>query len=129
MSGLPQVIAEIAEVAGPDAAWALAAARGGQQVFIPATVKPGHWLADLVGLEAAEKICGHFSANGRGDTILIPMATLARKREAIARALSGGAKIDQAAGMAGVHRRTVFRHKRRRTEAADRPTDQGDFFD
>lgn len=129
MNGLPQVIAEIAEAAGPDAAWALVSARGGQQVFIPATVKPGHWLADLVGIEAAEKICSHFSVNGRGDTMLIPMAAHVRKREVLAKALADGAKVDQAAGLAGVHRRTVFRHKRRQAQRAARNPNQGEFFD
>lgn len=129
MNGLPQVIAEIAEVAGPDAAWTLASARGGQQVFIPATVKSGHWLADLVGIEAAERICSHFSANGRGDTILIPMAAHVRKREVLAKAMAEGAKVDQAAGLAGVHRRTVFRHRRRQALAAAKTSKQSDFFE
>jgi hypothetical protein len=124
MSALPQVIAEIAEVAGPDAAWALASAKGGQQVFIPASPKDGHWLVQLVGIEAAQQICAHFSANGRGDTILIPMATNARRREALAKALSEGAKVDQAAARAGVHRRTVFRHRKRA-----KSNGQGGLFD
>lgn len=121
MTELPAVIAEIAEVAGMDAAWTLARAKGGQQVFIPAKVKPDHWLAKLVGHEAALRICEHFSANGRGDDILIPMAVASRRHEVLSRALSDGATVDKAAALAGVHRRTVFRHRKRNK-------DQGELF-
>lgn len=117
-AGLPLVIAEIAEVAGLDAAWALARSKGGQQVFIPARIKADHWLSKLVGFDAAQKICEHYSTNGRGDDILIPMASTARKAQALQRAMASGLKVDQAAAAAGVHRRTVFRHRRRAKDAA-----------
>src|SRR5690606_38645812 len=110
---LPGIVAEIAEVAGIDAAWALVGAKGGQQVFIPAKAKPDHWLTKLVGLEAAQAICKHFSINNRGDDILIPMAVASRRHEILARALSEGVAVDKAASLAGMHRRTVFRHRKR----------------
>lgn len=118
---LPSIIAEIAEVAGMDAAWALARAKGGQQVFIPAKAKPDHWLPRLVGMEAAEAICKHFSTNYRGVDILIPMAVAWRRHEILSKALSDGVPVDKAAALAGVHRRTVFRHRRRNK-------DQGELF-
>lgn len=121
--GLPAVLEEIAEVAGVDAAWTIAHAKGGQQVFIPADAPSEHWLTKLVGRDAAQKICDHFRANGRGDDILIPMASAARRREAWQRALESGGTANQTASVLGVHRRTVFRHRKRQ-----RNEDQGDLF-
>ena len=46
---LPGVLAEIAAVAGEDAALAVAAAHGGTQVYIPPAPARDHWLARLVG--------------------------------------------------------------------------------
>ncbi|HEV7345753.1 MAG TPA: helix-turn-helix domain-containing protein [Devosia sp.] len=133
MNELPAVMAEIAEVAGLDAAWALAQAKGGQQVFIPAKVRPDHWLSKLVGFDAAQKICQHFSVGGRGDDILIPMASTARRNQALQRALAQGLKVNQAAAAAGVHRRTVLRHRKREkgakaSAASKRNKAQGDLF-
>jgi hypothetical protein len=132
MNELPAVMAEIAEVAGPDAAWTLARAKGGQQVFFPAKARPDHWLAKLVGFDAAKKICEHFSVGGRGDDILIPMASAARRNQALRQALAQGLKVDQAAAAAGVHRRTVLRHRKRakgaKATAAKANKTQGDLF-
>lgn len=122
-AALPQVIAEIAEVAGPDAAWALARARGGQRVFVPAEAENGHWLVELVGMEAARVICKHFSTNGRGGDVLIPMASAARRRELFDRTLREH-KVDSAAAILGVHRRTVQRHRKRMRDKG-----QGRLFD
>lgn len=106
-----------------DAAWTILAAKGGQQVFIPASVDADHWLAKLVGLDAARKICDRFSAGGRGDDILIPMATASRKAEAYAKAIEANLSVNQTAAAVGVHRRTVFRHF-----AKIRDPNQGELF-
>lgn len=118
---LPGVIAEIAEVAGLDVAWAIAVAKGGQLVVIPADAADAPWLVDLVGMEAAEKVCRQFSTKDNPANLLIPMAASARRKKAWAEVLSSDMNINDIAATMGVHRRTVFRHK-----AVD--PDQGDLF-
>lgn len=71
---LPKVLAEIAEVAGREAALKVAAARGGTRVYIPRRARDKHWLPRLVGREAADRICRHFAPGpGTGDYIEIPI--------------------------------------------------------
>lgn len=54
---LPGVLAEIAEVAGEDAALALARALGGTQVYIPPVPANDHWLCRLIGRAEAHAVC------------------------------------------------------------------------
>jgi DNA-binding CsgD family transcriptional regulator len=110
---LPQVIADIAQVAGEEAAWTLAREKGGRQVYIPGRVDAGHWLAKLVGLDAAQKICIFYRAGGSGTHILIPMASAARSREELAKAIAEGGSSNELAGRFGKHERTIRRHKAR----------------
>jgi hypothetical protein len=62
--GLPPLLGEIAEVAGLHAALALAEACGGTRIDLPMSTQLSnmHWLVEIVGREAAIKICKHFSA-------------------------------------------------------------------
>lgn len=120
---LPAVIAEIAEIAGMDAAWAIARAKGGRQVYIPAQAAPGHWLTDLVGLEAAQKICAFYRANSSGMQLLIPMGSTVRTNAEIAKAIEQGGSANQLAGEFGKHERTIRRHR-----ARIRDTRQGKLF-
>jgi hypothetical protein len=111
--GLPLVIAEIVQVAGVDAARALAAVKGGQQVYIPAEAKEGHWLTDLVGFSAAQRICEHYRTTNRdgrgvGKPLLIPMARI-RSGEVLIRAIEAGGKNNRVAAISGRHERTVRR--------------------
>lgn len=113
---LPQIIAEIAEIAGPDAAWALAREHGGTTVFIPAEATRDDWLSRLVGFEAAAKVCAHYritSGEGRanGIRLLIPMASAARDAERWRQALEAGLSARDTARQLGVHERTVYRHR------------------
>lgn len=110
---LPEVVAEIASVAGHEAAWLIVRARGGQQVFIPAHAREDHWLTTLVGMDAARKICDHFKVNHRGSQVIIPMAAASQRSKRWAEALASGTPVDQVAATLGVHRRTVFRHRRK----------------
>lgn len=123
-AGLPKVIAEIADAAGSDAAWALAQAHGGQRVFIPAHPEPDDWLVKLVGLDAAQKVCALYRVNGYGATILIPMARWARSRALMAQALAEGKTAKAAAGMSGLHERTAYR-TRKRLKSPPKDPDQG----
>jgi len=115
--GLPAVLADIAEVAGLDAARLIAATKGGQVVYIPSKPKADNWLVELVGPEAATSICRKFSettGSGRaaGRRILIPMARV-RATETMARAIEAGGTNNRVASLAGTHERTVRRHRSR----------------
>jgi hypothetical protein len=126
--GLPAVIADIAEVAGIDAARVIAAEKGGQEVSIPAEAKEGHWLVELVGMSAARKICAHYQettkeGGHRGRRLLIPMANV-RNREILVRAIEAGGTNNRVAALSGKHERTV-----RRVRAKLREGGLGPLFD
>lgn len=72
-SWLPKILAEIAEIAGLDAALKLAEARGGTEIYIPAEADNDHWLTQTVGRKAADAICRHFEGGGRGSRVVLPL--------------------------------------------------------
>lgn len=125
---LPEVIAQIAEVAGPEAAWTLAREKGGRQIYLPARATAGHWLTKMVGLDAAQKICTFYRAGSSGTHLLIPMASAVRTREELARAIEEGGSNNDLAGRLGKHERTIRRHKARLREARLRDDKQGRLF-
>ena len=135
-SWLPQMLAEIAEVAGLDAALALAAARGGTQVWIPRRVGPKHWLVEAVGLAAAQAICAHFcvtDADGHAVgrlRMLIPQGptgVLAQARQRLARELAtGNTGVRSAARKAGLSERAAWRMKAKLR--GGQTSDQDDLF-
>ena len=116
---------EIADVVGDEATIALIAARGGTRVHIPARVDDRHWLVDVMGRDAADKLCRHFRVGAGGSYIELPVGTkkiYARAREK-AFALRGTKSVEAIALALGVHRRTVTKW------FADRPDDrQGSLF-
>ena len=118
-SSLPAVLAEIAEVAGPEAAWAMARVHGGVTVYIPREASQGHWLTELVGLEAARKICDHFRVANTGVRLLIPIAKQAAARERLIKALEAGMSAPEAASAAGMHERSAYRLRRRIAQRDD----------
>ena len=82
MTQLPGILGEIAAVAGEDAALAIAAARGGTEVYFPAVPKNDHWLCRLIGRDQAKAICEQLTAGvGVGRRADVPLGmggTLAR---------------------------------------------------
>ncbi|WP_086619242.1 hypothetical protein [Erythrobacter tepidarius] len=70
---LPQVLADIARIAGEEAARRVAGAVGGTRVYIPPHPGPDHWLSQLVGQEAARRIGEHFTAGLAGARVDIPL--------------------------------------------------------
>jgi hypothetical protein len=122
---LPMVMRDIAEVAGLEAAWEIVQAQGGRVIYIPAKAVAGHWLSELVGIEAASKICNHYETNGSGFRILIPIAKDAAKRIRLVRALADGMSAPDAAAAAGMHVRSAFRARSRIKKTDD---DQGNLF-
>lgn len=120
-SWLPPLLNEIADVAGVDAALALADARGGSRVTIPAKLKADHWLNEVVGPEAAEKLCKHFRVGlerQKGAQLDIPLgpksplnSLLHTNQRKIDEMLSAGIRPDEIARTLKVHRTTVFRRQ------------------
>lgn len=113
VSQLPAVLAELIEVVGADAAWALIRARGGTTVYLPSKVAGDHWLVQAVGMDAAEKICHHFSAGKSGMHVPLPTAGLRSPRATLVRALEAGASAAEAALAAGMTERSAYRHRAR----------------
>lgn len=72
-TGLPGILAEIAEIAGEDAALAVAAARGGTQIYIPPAPDRDHWLSRLVGQQAAKAIAERLTCGVGGMRIDLPL--------------------------------------------------------
>jgi hypothetical protein len=119
MTGLlPGVLAEIAVVAGEPAAALMAARVGGQRVYIPAKARDDHWLVECVGREKADLICRHFTVDGRGQRIDIPLAgggAYGPLRRAIARRVHDldmrGESARDIAAETGITTRSVHRHR------------------
>ena len=112
---LPGVLAEIAEVAGTDAALAIAESRGGTDAYIPADASDDHWLVQLVGRQAADLICRHFAFEApdvarHGVMVTLPMGRLnyVRMDQMIVEGRSSAAAIARACGVTS---RTVFRRR------------------
>lgn len=119
-SWLPAVLADIAEVAGIDAALALAERYGGTRRKIPAFAPDGHWLVECVGRPAADAICAQFrqgaGARQFGQEVLIPLGptgTMRAARRRMVQALENCATAREAAIAAGMHERSAFRMRKR----------------
>lgn len=128
MIDLPGILAQIAEVAGEAAALQVAASKGGTIAYFPQArhLDPDHWLVEAVGPKAAAKIAALFEDREQR-SVEIPLGPLSgvrgRARRALARALSEGKSVSQAARLAGVHMRTARRHKNQGVEIEEAQID------
>lgn len=122
---LPPTLAEIARVAGLKAALALAQEQGGSKVYIPRRAPDSHWLVEIVGREAADRISELF-----GDQrVVIPLGPeryYARAARVAAQKLAEGKSLDAVRREVGVHVRTVSRIKARMKGGGG--GDQGNLF-
>lgn len=120
---LPHVLAEIAAVAGEDAALAIAAARGGTQIYIPPTPPKDHWLSRLVGHKSALAIADRLTCgvgSMRVDLPLGPKGAAARLRAKVDRLISEGELSERDIARAtGYSIRGVRRRKAKLGHAAD----------
>jgi hypothetical protein len=113
--GTPSLLADIALVAGAEAAAAVARAKGGRRAYFPSksSIRVGRsrWLVDLLGEETAMKIASLFPM---GHEIEVPLGCDARlKRLARAKELfEGGATGVAVAQALDCHIRTVRRYRR-----------------
>ena len=135
LDGLPNLLREIAEIAGIEAALALADAVGGTRVDIPARAKPEDWLSDIVGYEAACKIADYYrvgDADGRESgayRVVIPRgpySVLAEARRRLVKELMAGTSVRDAARLSGLTERTAWRYKAKLASPDDDP--QGRLF-
>lgn len=83
MTVLPGILAEIAEVAGEDAALTIARVRGGTQIYVPPLPDNDHWLCRLIGRDEARAVCERLTCGvgpRRVDLPLGPTGSLAKAR-------------------------------------------------
>ena len=117
---LPALLAEIAQVAGLEAALKLAETRGGTEIYVPADAPAGHWLADTVGAQAAKAICSHFTGAGPGCRLELPTGpagTMAQIRRKVDRMIAEGKSEREIALACGYTGRGV-RMRRAKARAA-----------
>ncbi|TCU35430.1 hypothetical protein [Rhizobium azibense] len=130
-SSLPGILGEIADITDAETALLVAQSHGGVRVSIPPRAEEDHWLTDLLGFEVADRICRGLAvvdADGRLKGIqrevlpLGPASVLKSARRRAAHALQAGANPREAARIAGLHERTIYRMK------ADADDGQGELF-
>lgn len=121
-------------MAGEDAALALAAARGGTQIYVPPAPAKDHWLSRLVGHKSALAIADRLTCgvgSMRIDLPLGPKGAAARLRAKVDRLITEGElserDIARAAGytIRGVRKRAATL----RTSGALKDSRQSSFFD
>lgn len=105
----------IADVAGERAALILGREKAGLQIYIPEKVNADHWLAQLVGLDAAKALAQEWGSKH----IVVPPAMTGDKRRratTIAELIEKGYSNNQIVQLTGVSRRTVIEHRRKRPD-------------
>lgn len=131
-SQFPGILAEIAEVVGTEATWAIIRQCGGTRVTFPAHPDPDHWLSRLIGYEAALTLGRHFavgSPDGRETGlhgVVLPVGPNSIQRVAqrrLAAEIKAGKSVRAAAREVGVHERTAWR-----VNAKLKNDDQGELF-
>ncbi len=91
MAALPGVLGEIEEIAGLEAALAVAEAVGGTRAYISRRPGPDHWLTRAVGAETAATLADHFTTGRTGLELEFPLGptgSIARERRRRARRLA-----------------------------------------
>lgn len=115
---LSPLLNRVAAIAGVRAALILGREKGCQTVYVPRQVAARHWLAQMVGLDAAKAIAAEFG----GQKLDIPPALVGekrRRRRAIADMNRSGYSINRITKSLGVARSTVKDHRRRLRDAGD----------
>jgi len=132
MTALPGILAEIAEIAGRDAALAVAKAKGGTQAYFPTRPGPNHWLSKCVGLENARAIGRELGTGHGGVELLVPMGPSATKAaiwRKMHEMIDAGHSKATIARTCNVHVRTVQLHRNGKVKTAESLLDQSDLFD
>lgn len=114
LDGLPQLMVEIAEIAGVEAAITICDRYGGNRVYIPRYAPDHHWLVHCVGRVAADAICTHFANGATGIELELPTgARLNRtqRRAKLEKLIAEGYSSTEITRRLGVTRRCVSRAK------------------
>lgn len=99
----------IADVAGERAALLLGREKAGQQIYIPSKITCDHWLAELVGLEAATAL----SEIWKDQKIVLPRSLDGQLRDraaTIAEMHNKGYSLNTIVRLTGLSRTTVRTH-------------------
>ncbi|CAH0339596.1 hypothetical protein [Rhizobium sp. CECT 9324] len=127
----PGILSDIVDIAGTNAAFAIAQSHGGTRVSIPPRATPDHWLTILLGFEKADKICQGLATldpdgklRGVQNEMIPrgPASMQAAARRVAQDALDNGTSARETARLAGLHERTIWRMK------AKGDPDQGSLF-
>ena len=102
---------------GLQAALQLCDEHGGTTVTVPARPKATHPISRAIGLEAARLLNKHFG-NARLSLPMGPTRGQRGRRTQVAKLLSSGYSVPEAARLADVHERTVYNVRRRSKDAA-----------
>lgn len=92
------ILAEIADVAGEDAAMAIANAVGGAAVYIPPVPTNDHWMCRLIGRDEAKAVCERLTCGqGRPRRLEMPLgpASSQAKRRALLDSMLGEDRSDR----------------------------------
>jgi DNA-binding NarL/FixJ family response regulator len=112
------MLTQIRRVIGFDAMLCLAAARGGETIYISASVSESYWLSQLIGHELATKLANHFaiqtSKARRGIRIVLPLLP---KDFRVIHLTKEGKSINQIARQLGIPGRTVSNYRKRHRDA------------
>ena len=99
---------ELRGLLGEEGLAALCAARGGRRAYIPRSICPGHWLAELLGPEAAGRMAFRYGGCRIDVPSLSREARNARIRDLRRRGWSLG-RIASSSGLSGRQVRNVLR--------------------
>jgi DNA-binding NarL/FixJ family response regulator len=114
---LPDLLEEVANAIGVEAALKLAADKGGTEVYIPSNPNPQHWLSLLLGHENAVAMATALVSARTGLKLVVPLGP---SRDQVTRwrrmhlMIDKGHSAREIARACGVHMRTVKRHRMQR---------------
>lgn len=118
---LPELLIEIAEVAGIEAALTLADRYGGNRVYIPRHAGQHHWLTLCVGQHAADLLCDHFGSPSGIELELPrgPVMSKSQRQARVQRMIAQGLNSSEITRRTGCTRRTVKRNRAQMRKAID----------
>lgn len=129
---LPGILAEIADVAGVEAARTVARIKGGARAYFRLNPPDDHWLVQAVGREKADLICAAIGNSHAGVEYDVPMAVYWNRPQLwreIQKRLDAGQSKPEIARALGVHHKTVQAHKNGRRSTVQDAIQQIDLFD
>lgn len=112
---LSPLMQEIVDVIGLAATVRLIDARGGQRIWLPLSIEPDFWLAQLIGIDKTKKLAAYFNYE-TGSKIDLPSTLrldMAEKERVFRTMVKEGRSANKIAAANGVSRRWVFEKKKK----------------